>query len=175
VSFWRGFPSSEVLNKVATRWILLLEPLKRIYCEYKTLIVKFSKDASQESGAKKNISLLLDVATLLVLPCIIFLLEAVESLIKFAHVRNVFVYDFIEAVKIYQAKLYMMYCDTASSFHPLHFPLFTDVVDNHSYTISEEWLTDLNNGAESLGFHILGHTYNAHMIDSVSRRKKICV
>jgi hypothetical protein len=111
------------MNKVATRWISLLEPLKRISGEYKTLIVKFAEDASKESGAKKNLSLLLDVATLLALPCILPLLEAVESLIKFAQAGNVFVSDFITAVKICQVELYMMYCDTSSSFQPLHFSL----------------------------------------------------
>jgi hypothetical protein len=39
-----------------------------------------------------------------------------------------------------------MYYDSASSFKPLHFPLFTDVVEDHSYTLSQEWMTDLNNG-----------------------------
>jgi hypothetical protein len=41
---------------------LLLEPLKCISGEYKTLSVKFAEDATQENGAKKNLSLLLDVA-----------------------------------------------------------------------------------------------------------------
>jgi hypothetical protein len=86
--------------------------------------------------------------------------------------KNVFVSDFIAAVKICQAELYMMYCDTANSFQPLHFPLFTNVVDDHLYTISQEWVTDLKNGAESLGFHIHGHTYNAHMIDPILEERK---
>jgi hypothetical protein len=71
----------KILNKVQTRWISLLEPFKRICGEYKTLIVKFAADASQESGAQKHLSLLLDIATLLVLPCILLMLEAVQSLI----------------------------------------------------------------------------------------------
>jgi hypothetical protein len=118
----------KMLNKVQTRWISLLEPLKRICGEYKTLIVKFAKDATLESGAKKNLSLLLDLATLLALPCILPMLEVVQSLIKFAQAGNVFISDFIAVVKIYQAELYMMYYDSASSFQPMHFPLFTDVL-----------------------------------------------
>jgi hypothetical protein len=35
----------KILNKVHTRWISLLEPLKRISGEYKTLIIKFAEDA----------------------------------------------------------------------------------------------------------------------------------
>jgi hypothetical protein len=162
----------KILNKVATRWISLLEPLKRICCEYKTLIVKFAEDASQESATRKHLSLLLDVATLLALSCILPLLEAVQSLIKFAQAGNVFISDFIAAVKICQADLYMMYCDSATSFQALHFQLFTDVVNDHSYSISQEWVTDLNNEAKSLGFRIHGHTYSAHMVDPVSGEKK---
>ena len=64
------------MNKIATKWILLLEPLKCISDEYKTLIMKFLEDASQESGAKKHLSLLLNVTTLLALSCILPLLEA---------------------------------------------------------------------------------------------------
>jgi hypothetical protein len=90
----------KILNKVATKWILLLEPLKCIFDKYKTLIMKFSEDASQESGAKKHLFLLLDVATLLALSCILPLLEAVQSLIKFAQARNIFISDFIATIKI---------------------------------------------------------------------------
>jgi hypothetical protein len=66
----------------------------------------------------------------------------------------------------------MMYYDSATSFQALHFQLFTDVVNDHSYSISQEWVTDLNNRAESLGFRIHGHTYSAHMVDPVSGEKK---
>jgi hypothetical protein len=163
----------KILNKVQTRWISLLEPLKRICGEYKTLIVKFAADASQESGARKHLSLLLDVATLLALPCILPMLEAVQSLIKFVQAGNIFISNFIAAVKICQAELYMMYCDSASSFQPFHFPLFTDIVEDHSYTLSQEWVTNLNDGAESLGFRIHGHTYNAHVVDSVTGERKL--
>jgi hypothetical protein len=44
----------KMLNKVQMRWISLLESLKRICGEYKTLIVKFAEDATQESGSKKT-------------------------------------------------------------------------------------------------------------------------
>jgi hypothetical protein len=50
--------------------------------------------------------------------------------------------------------------------------LFSDVVADHSHIISQEWVTDLNNGAESLGFRIHGHTYPTHMIDYVTGLSK---
>jgi hypothetical protein len=161
----------KILRQVQTRWISLLEPLKRICGKYKTLIVKFAEDAPKESAAKKNLALLLDVTTLFSLPCILPLLESINSLIKFAQSGNVFISDFIAAIKICQGELYKMYCDSSSSFQPRHFQLFHDVVTDHSHTISHEWVTDLNNGAESLGFRINGHTYPAHMVDSLSRQQ----
>jgi hypothetical protein len=35
-----------ILRNIKTRWILLLEPLKRVMGEYKTLIVKMCEDAT---------------------------------------------------------------------------------------------------------------------------------
>jgi hypothetical protein len=106
----------KILNKVHTRWISLLKPLKRISGEYKTLIVEFAQDTHQESTTRKNLSLLCDVSTLLALLCILPLLESINSFIKFAQVGDVFVSDMIAAMKICQAEIYMMYCDSATSF-----------------------------------------------------------
>jgi hypothetical protein len=125
----------KILNKVHTRWIFLLEPLKHILGEYKMLIVKFVQDAYQESTANKNLSLLYDVSILLAFPWILPLLESINSLIKFVQVGNVFVFDMIVAVKICQVEIYMMYCNSANSFQPIHFQLFSVVAD-HSHTIS---------------------------------------
>lgn len=50
-----------ILNRVTTRWISVLEPLKRILGKYKTLIVKFNQDAAQESATKRNLSVLCDI------------------------------------------------------------------------------------------------------------------
>ena len=49
-----------------------------------------------------------------------------------------------------------------ASFSFVHFPIFNNIVTNHSYTISQEWVTDLKNGNESLAFHIANHTYRDH-------------
>ena len=84
----------KLLRNVKTRWISVLEPLKRIMVEYKTLIVKMAEDAAVKNPnakdkevsakARNNLDLLCDVGTLLALPCLTPLLESVESLIKFA-------------------------------------------------------------------------------------------
>jgi hypothetical protein len=85
-------------------------------------------------------------------------------LIEFAQSRSVFITDYINAVKMWQAEIFMMYVDPDASFSPAHFSLFNDIVTDHSYTISHEWVTDLNDGSETLGFRIANHTYSAHQL-----------
>jgi hypothetical protein len=92
------------------------------------------------------------------------MLESVNQLIEFAQSRSVFVTDYINAVKMWQAEIFMIYIDPDASFSPAYFPLFNDIVTDHSYTISHEWVTDLNDGSETLGFQIANHTYNAHQL-----------
>jgi hypothetical protein len=58
----------------------------------------------------------------------------------------------------------MMYSDADASFSPVHFHLFNDIVTDHSYTIRQEWVTDLINGSETLAFRIANHTYSAHQL-----------
>jgi hypothetical protein len=65
-------------------------------------IVKDPKSKAKEAKekAKCNLDLLCDVGTLLALPCILPLLESVDSLMRFAQSKDVFVSNYIAAVKI---------------------------------------------------------------------------
>jgi hypothetical protein len=45
-----------------------------------------------------------------------------------------------------------MYVDLESNFQKTHFQMFSDVVEDHSYTITQEWITNLNTEFESLAF-----------------------
>ena len=98
------------------------------------------------------------------LPYVLPLLEYVNNLMKFAQSRDVFISDYVAVVKICQVDLYMMYVDLENSFHKAHFQMFCDVVEDHSYTISHEWITDLNTRVESLAFRIFGHNYLMHTL-----------
>jgi hypothetical protein len=105
-----------ILQNVSTRWIFLLEPLKRIMKEYKTLIVKMCKNATvkepeligkQAAGKEStshNLDLLCDVGTLLGLPCLLPLWEFINSLMKFAQSNHVSIGDYVAAIKICQAE-----------------------------------------------------------------------
>jgi hypothetical protein len=50
--------------------------------------------------------------------------------------------------------------------------MFVDVVSNHSYTITQDWVTDLNTGCESMAFQINGHTYVAHNFCPLTSKKE---
>ena len=152
----------KILQNVTICWISLLEPLKHVLGEYKTLIVKMVHNAAKESKGALNLRLLYDVHTLLALPYLMPMLESVNELIEFAQSISIFVTYYTNAIKMWQAEIFMMYVDPNASFSPAHFPLFNDIVTDHSYTISQEWVTDLNDGSETLGFRIANHTYNAH-------------
>jgi len=65
---------------------------------------------------------------------------------------------------------------SVSCNHPIvwqkqHFEMFYDIVHDHSYCISQEWVADLNSGGESLAFRIRGHTYPALSICVLSGKK----
>jgi hypothetical protein len=154
----------KILGNVKTRWISLLEPMKRVLSEYKILIVKMNNDTGEESKVVQNLSSLCDVHTLLAFPYVIPLLESVDSLVKFAQSPNAFVSDYVAAVKICQAEIYEMYVDTTTSFQPTHFQQFHDIVTDFSHCITQKWVTDLNTRAESLAFRIGNHTYPAHQV-----------
>jgi hypothetical protein len=71
-----------IFKKIQTWMIFLLAPLKQNSSKYKTLVVKFAKDAHWESSAIESLFLSCNVATLLALPCILPLLESINRLIK---------------------------------------------------------------------------------------------
>lgn len=90
-----------------------MEQLKRIIGEDKTRIIKMCEDkAVKESGligdqafgkesTRHNLDLLHDLETLLGVPCLLPLLESINSLMKFSPSSHIFVSDNVAAVKIF--------------------------------------------------------------------------
>jgi hypothetical protein len=72
----------------------MISLVKHVLSEYCTLLVKITLDAPTIASTKSNIK------TLLRLNVIMPLLEVVHSLIKFSQLHDVFVCDFIAAMKI---------------------------------------------------------------------------
>jgi hypothetical protein len=65
---------------------------------------------------------------LLGLSCLLPLLEAMNALIKFAQKKDVLIYNFVGAVKIYQIDFYFMYSYPSNNYQHEHFQVFLDVV-----------------------------------------------
>jgi hypothetical protein len=106
-----------MLQNVKIFWISLLELLRKVMEEYKTLSVKMCmntmvkepfltpKHATSRESAKHNCDLLCDIGMLFALPCILSLLECVNELMKFAQFRYVFISDYVAVIKICQVNL----------------------------------------------------------------------
>jgi hypothetical protein len=99
---------NKVLWNVTTRWISMRSPAMRVLSEYKTLIVKMGLDMTPTPnhrvpvGAEANFNYLVDLEVLLSLCCIMPLLDAVNWLIKLSQARDIFICDFMEALKLCQ-------------------------------------------------------------------------
>lgn len=61
----------------------MITPTKRVWYEYKPLLVKMAKDVATVDNAKANYELLCNVETLLGLPHVLPLLECVRKLEQF--------------------------------------------------------------------------------------------
>ena len=49
--------------------------------------------------------------------------------------------------------------------------MFHDILNDQTYSISQEWVTDLNTSVETLAFRIADHSHAAHSICTVSGKK----
>ena len=49
--------------------------------------------------------------------------------------------------------------------------MFHDILNDQTYSISQEWVTDLNTGVKMLTFCIAGHSHVAHSICAMSGKK----
>jgi hypothetical protein len=90
---------NKLVKNVKTRWLLMLEPTKRVMSEYRTL-VKMALEYTNNSSAKVNFELLCDIEVLYSLAILLPMLEKVDSLMKLAQARDVFVVDYVAAIKL---------------------------------------------------------------------------
>jgi hypothetical protein len=71
--------------------------------------MKMELDATIIPSTKSFFFWLIDVETLLGLNTMMLMLTTIHSLIKFAQLRDVFVYDFLTTVKICEGDVYRMF------------------------------------------------------------------
>lgn len=134
-----------MLRNVETRWISMWSPVARILSEYHTLLVKMGADMSSGPGSKtvpgsaENFDLLSDIELLLSLACFIPLVNAVHALIKLSQARDIFIGDFMQALKLCQVELGRMFVDASTAFKKVDFPYYCDLVSLSSSEIPLLW------------------------------------
>jgi hypothetical protein len=152
----------KLLKNVTTRWLSLLEPMRRLQSEYRTILGKMETDNSNKkenvsfgslssslviylkvfssslmytflcnsflfifwwsmqkamrAKAKRVLDDLLDPYLALGMTALMPLLDCVNSLVKFAQSRHVYICDFIGALTSCQGQLYVMYKDSEKAF-----------------------------------------------------------
>jgi len=74
--------------------------------------------------------------------------------------------DYIPDLKICNADLFKMYINPTTSFQLENFPEFRDVA-NTSYKITQNWVTDLNDGIKHLAFYIIKQSRMVHYVESL--------
>ena len=134
----------------------MLKPTKRVLVQYFVLLFKMHLDAPTVHVAKKNFECLTDVQSILGLLCLLPLVEQLNQLIKFAQGRNIFVCDFVAALRVCQAQLFTNYQDPRSSYLSDAFFDFNSLVDFTHDAIKMVWKEGLNTGDEQLVFDCMG-------------------
>lgn len=142
----------KMLKNVKTRWVSLIEPLRRLLSEYRNLIYKMTANLGENAKAEACLVMLLDPYPLLGMCALLPLLEAVDTLVNFAQKRDIYICDFVAAVKICQASLYKMYEDKATSFSTDEFWSFNNLLDANHEQIHIKWITGLNDHSAVLCF-----------------------
>jgi hypothetical protein len=111
--------------------------------------MKMAIDAPTTPSTKSN--LWINVEFLFGLNVMMQMLEAIDSLIKFAQLRDVFVCNFI-TIKVGEHDVYWMFYDRQSSFEGNVFNYFTTLINNVHKNISLCWITNMNTKIDHLAF-----------------------
>jgi hypothetical protein len=123
----------KMIKQVKTRWLSMLSPLQRVMSEYRTIVAKLAEDNQdpeqsnmQQSAAKQQRALVLDIIVPVALSCFLPLLHTMNCLVKFSQQRDIFICDYMAAVRVCQAELYELYSNPATNFQG---PTFSDFND----------------------------------------------
>jgi hypothetical protein len=73
--------------------------MKRMFVEYKTIMVHINNESNHVASTKTNLEYLCDIEVVTKLMCIMLMLEVVHALIKFATPCGMFVCDIFMVLK----------------------------------------------------------------------------
>ncbi len=83
----------------------MLSLMKRVFVEYKTLMVHMNNDLNCVVATKTNLEYLCDLEVVMGLMCIMPMLKAAHGLIKFVQACDTFLCDFVTIIKLCCPKL----------------------------------------------------------------------
>jgi hypothetical protein len=126
----------KLLCNIKTHWISMLNPLKWLLIEYKSIVVKMYMHAPKSKLVQDNLDLLCDLELVQGLPCILPMLEVVHTLIKYVQRRGVFICEFLDIVKSTRVELYRLYVDPFCKYDDPIFNEFSIVHEQHSELLS---------------------------------------
>jgi hypothetical protein len=72
--------------------------MKKMFVEYKTLVVHMSNDLKHVVATKTNLEYLCNIEVVVRLMCIMPMLETIHALFKFVQAHDTFVCDFVTIV-----------------------------------------------------------------------------
>ena len=120
-------------------------PSCHVPSKYCTLIVKMGNDMTSKPREKlparavENFDMLVDLEVLLSLMCFMLLLNAVHCLIKFSQSQDVFICDFLQAVKVCQSELAYKYIDGATTFNMEDFCEYNEILEQRHVPLPMKW------------------------------------
>jgi hypothetical protein len=94
----------------------MLALFKQMLGEYKTLVVKMIDDVVSSATIHTNYELLCGVKIVMGLRCVLLMLEVMQSLSKVARNKEIFICDFVLAVRFCQFEIYTMYVDLEKQY-----------------------------------------------------------
>jgi hypothetical protein len=100
------------------------------------------------------LSVLLDPYLCLGMTALMPLLDCINTLVKFAQARNVFICDFVAALVLCRGQIFEMYRNDSTSFTSHHFLDFKQLVGWRHEQIHLKWDLDMNDCQEVLAFTV---------------------
>ncbi len=150
--------------------------------KYKTFVVKMSKDLIENETTRSSLQKLLDLEHIFTLHYIL-LLELVHTLVKYTQEKDVYICDFVEAIKMCKVKLYELYIDHECKFKDEVFSAFHSLLARKhdglpllfikSPTIDDDWCVTKFNGHTTL-VHIWDQIVSVVLLVNLTLFLNIC-
>jgi hypothetical protein len=122
----------KILKHCTMLWVGVLALAKRVLNEYRFLVARMVADYDAHTVACTFYHLLVDVKCLLSIAAIVPLFEKEGLLIKFAYSCNVFVCNFVVAVKALQLQPLELYINEGTRFAGDNFSLLRGIMETSS-------------------------------------------